>query len=1030
MRTFLRIIVFAPILSLPILFSSCGDGGGGAGPDPVPAESLASFMLTVPDSIAEGEAFALTVAAVGNRGSNPLTSYSGSVGLSTTLGTVSPSSVAVSGGAGSAQVTLSNPGQQTLSVAGGGKSGSAAVDVTDLPDPTIPGDLAATLEQAVQDSVFLPNGDDYSTDHPNFPGVYVSHNTIMMTFAVGTTVDQANELLSPLGAQLAGAIGGVPGTVSPILILKIPHTTHLALDGIVEDLRASALITSLARDALLESKSITRDNGGNPADWTWDHLPFGGNWALELLRVPQMWNLNRALEKAQAVVWTGIRDVGFFDGHEDLGHRFPVVNLSPGVGSAHGTGVAGIIGADFNNGKGIDGVNPFSGMIVAAQSWNAVTGPLATGSFAQATTNIASMLYQYPEIRVLNISLGFTAPGDANTDLPWQQHINSCGLIFATMLQTVGTTQRLPVISASAGNESNSGFGLQPARYQSPFCNASIEHGIGPVLCVEALSYHSSSPGDAIRSVESNVGGHLSAPGTAIRSTSGPPYEYGLFPWGTSYAAPHVAGLVGYMLAVDPTLTNAQVWTALFNTSIPVGGFASNRIDAWAAVMEIDRVQGDHRVLRMMLDIDDGTSDGGQFFNFEQDPGTPEFTNDSLDADGDGGIGDGSIDMSDFRRWRDWYHHIWKYGSHQLEGTEDHLKMDVNENGVTEDDVGESLYPRGDFNGDGILTLEDSAWVPGAVQESLTDLDVLKVLFDDPNYDASDLDTLVYSMDLHINPRSIWENTSAFSVKIEVRDADSERLVQSRIILRSDDEDPVLTLPSVEDGARKYRIEVSTPNIDFTFGDHIFYFESGGWDHYLRPVDFKKVPVRGAFLRVCEEDTATSPEVLDLAAMGLSAGDRILGYAVGDAALAGPGPEGDASVYAVFSGSARLLGDDKLNRVPDAIATPLSTYRGPVQCNDTTTIQMDIPEDFRIPNEGAVFDVPVGATHLFLARMSSWYKDNFDVDDDYGLHLVVLRKDFPIDNWGLGQVAYPEHSGEQEVWPPRPIRFEQWVRSR
>ena len=50
--------------------------------------------------------------------------------------------------------------------------------------------------------------------------------------------------------------------------------------------------------------------------------------------------------------------------------------------------------------------------------------------------------------------------------------------------------------------------------------------------------------------------------------------------------------------------------------------------------------------MKMLIDIDDGTIDGNQRVHAES--GTDFVTEDS---DGDGGRGDGTIDMSDFRRW-------------------------------------------------------------------------------------------------------------------------------------------------------------------------------------------------------------------------------------------------------------------------------------------------------------------------------------------------------------------------------------------
>ena len=74
---------------------------------------------------------------------------------------------------------------------------------------------------------------------------------------------------------------------------------------------------------------------------------------MEAIRVPQMWNLNVAIRKAGNFTKTGVLDVGFADVHDDLTYGR---NLTPGQEDEHGTHVAGTIGADFNNGEGVDGV--------------------------------------------------------------------------------------------------------------------------------------------------------------------------------------------------------------------------------------------------------------------------------------------------------------------------------------------------------------------------------------------------------------------------------------------------------------------------------------------------------------------------------------------------------------------------------------------------------------------------------------------------------------------------------------------------
>jgi hypothetical protein len=125
------------LLVCPALVGCGGGGGGGGGeningPDP---ETLVSFEVSASSPCAVGEAFTLTVTAVGNQGSKPLTSFSGSVSLSASSGTITPSSVSLSNGRVSAQVILSESGQLTLTATGSGKSGSTSVQV--LPEEVL-----------------------------------------------------------------------------------------------------------------------------------------------------------------------------------------------------------------------------------------------------------------------------------------------------------------------------------------------------------------------------------------------------------------------------------------------------------------------------------------------------------------------------------------------------------------------------------------------------------------------------------------------------------------------------------------------------------------------------------------------------------------------------------------------------------------------------------------------------------------------------------------------------------------------------
>jgi hypothetical protein len=89
-------------------------------------------------------------------------------------------------------------------------------------------------------------------------------------------------------------------------------------------------------------------------------------------------------------------------------------------------------------------------------------------------------------------------------------------------------------------------------------------------------------------------------------------------------------------------------------------------------------------------------------------------------------IGDGRVDVRDFRRWRDWL--LQAEGVGQLDGAPDHPKKDLNGDSVANDPRRpENVYPRGDFNGDGIISRTATAKVPGFAAP-VTDLQVFQRL--------------------------------------------------------------------------------------------------------------------------------------------------------------------------------------------------------------------------------------------------------------------------------------------------------------
>ena len=137
------------------------------------------------------------------------------------------------------------------------------------------------------------------------------------------------------------------------------------------------------------------------------------------------------------------------------------------------------------------------------------------------------------------------------------------------------------------------------------------------------------------------------------------------------------------------------------------------------------------------------------------------------------------------------------------------------------------------------------------------------------------------------------------------------------------------------------------------------------------------------FLRAVWNDAPANPRVIDLAAVGLSAGDLVrLSYDVADPGFSFFGCSGSFVLengipfLGVFSSSSTLLGQLEQFRVPGAIDAGTDAGIGPVTSGEPA----DIPEDFRLlPPSGLILEVPAGATHLFLGMGDSYYADNCGV---------------------------------------------------
>lgn len=737
---------------------------GGCSKDPaappieVP-ETLASLAVTVPDWVRANTAFPITVEAVGNRGGRPLGDVAGTVTLSTQLGTLSPTTLDLTGGTGTVQAMVSNvSGSLAITATMTNAVGTGTI-LTVSPD-SIEGNPLSWVDDLVPEMRYFPRGMDFSNDHPDLSGEYLSFNTILISFVLTTSVGEANRIIDDIGGAIVGGMKGLRNDVEAVVIVRLPTTSHAELTPVIDALKLEPAVAAVTYDVALSAARVTKPNAiSQPFDWQWDTTPSGGNWGLELTRVPQMWNLADAVAKSLIHTPVAVMDYGFPD-HIDLDY---FSSLSPV--DDHGAMVAGIIGAIFNNEIGIDGICPFADLVIGEFTPMALSG--TRYSALENIQAVRRVVLNNPDLKILALTSCYNwceAGVDPMSNVAAQEMARAHGEEFKRAMARIrGANREPPLMITAAGNDSDAGCGTVEALFASPWNNAALDNAALNIpepnmLVIEALENSPSSIGGARRAAFSNTGGSLSAPGVCIRSTADqppvPPRDSGCdvdgrykSDSGTSYAVPHVAGVAAFMLTLDPDLTPSNLITLLNDASV-VTEDAANRVDAWASVMEIDRFRGSVTALRKMLDIDDGSPDGNQRLD-------AVGTRINFDLHGDD-----QVDMADFRRWRDWYLQLEDAPGLDLDGGP-HQKKDPNGNAVQESRLVESQFARGDFNGDGKMDLSTVAYVPGTIDADATDLEVFATLFNDPNYDASELVGLLQTGDVTIEPKNCLDPASA-----------------------------------------------------------------------------------------------------------------------------------------------------------------------------------------------------------------------------------------------------------------------------
>ena len=342
--------------------------------------------------------------------------------------------------------------------------------------------------------------------------------------------------LSDVGEALSDSESAAVASTGPSRLVLLDPNPGQSVDGAVADLEANPDVEFAEPDVVVRTALTPNDS-----------LYATYQWPAPMIGLPTAWNTTTG----SASVIVAVIDTGVDGAHPDLsgkittganaGYNFVSGNTNTADDNSHGTFVAGIIGANTNNASGMAGV-----------CWSCKIMPVKvldnTGSGSSFGVSQGIDWAVSHGAKVINLSLGGGAASSLQTsvDNAWNAGV---------------------VVVAASGNDNG------PVLYPGAYSNA-IAVG--------------SNDQSAARSSFSNYGPELDimAPGGNVLGTlctcNGYAGGYGTGS-GTSFAAPHVAGVAALLIASGVT-DKAQVRSRLLTTTTDMDAAGFDNLTGWGRV--------------------------------------------------------------------------------------------------------------------------------------------------------------------------------------------------------------------------------------------------------------------------------------------------------------------------------------------------------------------------------------------------------------------------------------------------------------
>lgn len=426
------------------------------------------------------------------------------------------------------------------------------------------------------------------------------NNELLVTLNSADSLPALKEYLAGVGGEV---VGEIPLTADYQIMLSGTYSRE-ELEALTEQVKSLPYVERSSLNYAFELEDAS--NQYYPDDKKWDDWDTtgGNNWNMKAIDAPGAW----VYRNQMGPVNVGVIDGMFYTYHEDLKNVFqemPLGNVTDmgeerynGGGNwtdqDHATHVSGIIGAEFNNRKGVCGVAP-NVKLYGVDAYSNIVMKYSNDGTSYVSDSYwmqIAMVYLVGEkhCQVINLSQeqGYFA---TKTMDDWNKNMAS----FIKRLHDKSKNEF--VICKAAGNDAKDArkgilSGIEDSEVESMIIV------VGSAAVSGKHSYFGCKHDGYRVASHSNRGSRVDvlAPGGDNESTKFPdaqiystiPGGYGYL-YGTSMAAPHVAGVAAMIFGIDPSFTAKEVKDIIVSTATGSYGSVKEQYPLLNAQMAVEK---------------------------------------------------------------------------------------------------------------------------------------------------------------------------------------------------------------------------------------------------------------------------------------------------------------------------------------------------------------------------------------------------------------------------------------------------------